>query len=244
MKANSFIAWRGPSRLDGKPIMLIVTLNTANTGTGNMVQTHILRSDIAPVEAIKAGEDVSVCGACPLSGGGCYVNVGFAPLALYNAVQRGSIVQADDREMMRALKYRKLRCGSYGDPVAVPVHVWRKLLGWTEGHTGYTHQWRKPIALDYQDFLMASVETIRQARKANRAHWRTFRIKPADGEVIAGEILCPKSEENERPKTCSECMACDGSTRDKPGKVNVTITEHGGVVAMNSLRKMRALVGA
>jgi hypothetical protein len=66
-------AWRGPSPVDGAPIVLIITGLSAlpseqsdNRKTGPMVQTYILRQDMAPVAAMMAGMDRSICGDCPL----------------------------------------------------------------------------------------------------------------------------------------------------------------------------------
>lgn len=61
---RGFVAYRGPSRLDGAPIVLIVTLASLNTKTGAMAQAWVLRSDISPQEAIGDGRDRSVCGDC------------------------------------------------------------------------------------------------------------------------------------------------------------------------------------
>ena len=64
---NGYILYRGPSAIDGKPIMVIATgfANKSSNGkTGDMIQTWIIREDIAPNEAIKSGEDESICGQC------------------------------------------------------------------------------------------------------------------------------------------------------------------------------------
>ena len=73
------ILYDGASMLDGEPIVVIATLETSNRKTGEMVQTWIIRSDIAPTDAAKSGDDKSICGACPhrhYSKGACYVNLG------------------------------------------------------------------------------------------------------------------------------------------------------------------------
>ena len=66
-------AWRGPSPVDGAPIALILTglspldsEQSVNRKTGPMVQTYIVRRDMAPVMAMMSGADRSVCGDCPL----------------------------------------------------------------------------------------------------------------------------------------------------------------------------------
>lgn len=44
-KLHGFIAYQGPSQLDGKPVVLIVTRagRRSNRKTGALVQTYILR---------------------------------------------------------------------------------------------------------------------------------------------------------------------------------------------------------
>jgi len=65
---KSGIIYKGPSLLDGKPIVVIATFSNRNTKTGAVVQTYILRSDINPLEASKTGEDFSICGDCTMRG--------------------------------------------------------------------------------------------------------------------------------------------------------------------------------
>ena len=51
---KSGIIYKGPSLLDGKPIVVIATLSNRNSKTGNVVQTYILKSDTNPLEARQA----------------------------------------------------------------------------------------------------------------------------------------------------------------------------------------------
>ena len=67
-KMNKGIIYKGPSLLDGKPIVAIATYSDRNTKTGKVLQTYIIRSDISPLEASKTGEDFSICGDCKLRG--------------------------------------------------------------------------------------------------------------------------------------------------------------------------------
>ena len=65
------VLYNGPSSLDGELIVVIATgfrRSTANPKTGDMIQTWILRSDVAPFSAIHSGGDESICGSCPLRG--------------------------------------------------------------------------------------------------------------------------------------------------------------------------------
>ena len=57
-----FVFYDGPSLIDGAPIIGIAVLESSNAKTGNMVQTYILRADMAPLAAIASGDDVSTAG--------------------------------------------------------------------------------------------------------------------------------------------------------------------------------------
>ena len=95
---KSGIIYKGPSLIDGKPIVVIATYSNRNTKTGNVVQTYILCEDINPLEASKTGADASICGTCPLrgtpttdpsrkiaAGRRCYVNLGQGVLIVWRA---------------------------------------------------------------------------------------------------------------------------------------------------------------
>jgi hypothetical protein len=229
--SNGVILWQGPSQLDGKPIVAIATglaSKSTNVKTGAMVQTYILRSDMEPIEALKAGEDASICGSCPLRGDGtgkgraCYVNLGHGPLAVYRAFKRGvypTWAQAD----YPIAEGRAVRLGTYGDPAAVPIEVWNYALTDASGHTGYTHQWRAHPEL--KSLCMASVDTVRDMQEARAQGWRTFRV---DGTHVIGaqkgEVLCPASKEAGRKLTCEQCLACCGADGRKG---SIYIPAHG-----------------
>ena len=63
---SGVVLYEGPSRIDGAPVVAIacrIADASSNAKTGAMVQTFIMRQDIAPHEALKTGDDASVCGA-------------------------------------------------------------------------------------------------------------------------------------------------------------------------------------
>ena len=69
LRPTRIVAWRGPSAIDGTPVMLVLTglrRPSTNSKTGPMVQSWILREDMHPLEAVKTGADSSICGSCPL----------------------------------------------------------------------------------------------------------------------------------------------------------------------------------
>jgi len=222
------IIYNGPSLLDGKPIVVIATYSNRNTKTGKVVQTYILRSDINPLEASKTGQDFSICGSCPMrgevttdpkrkiaKGRKCYVNLGQGVLIVFKSYNRGVYKEGDPRTMGRD---RFVRVGTYGDPAAVPSHVWDELLAECETWTAYTHQkpWRPDIA-------MQSADSYDEAK----AHWaegrRTFRVIVDLGDIDkTNEALCPASKEAGRRVQCTACKLCKGSSLAK----SIAIVEH------------------
>ena len=59
-KPNGFILGHGRSLIDGMPIVVVATIKSRNTKTGDMVQTWILRQDMLPTDAVKTGADWSI----------------------------------------------------------------------------------------------------------------------------------------------------------------------------------------
>jgi hypothetical protein len=213
-KPQGVILYRGPSLLDGKPIVCIATglaRASKNDKTGRFIQTYILADGPErPTDAIKSGADESVCGDCPHRAGSCYVNAGRAPNAVFDGLRRGKYPAFHPERHLRLFQGRLLRLGAYGDPAAVPLEVWDSVTSVAKHWTGYTHQWRN-CPVGYSRYCMASVETPNQAREAWAAGWRTFRVRLADQPVESGEVICPASEEAGKHKTCADCRACSGT---------------------------------
>jgi hypothetical protein len=219
-KPAGYILYRGPSVLDGAPIVAIATMSTTNDKTGDMVQTWILRDDISPLDATKAGQDASVCGDCPhrhYLGGACYVTVFQAPLGIWKAYKRGKY-STNTEEFMSRIANRRVRFGAYGDPAAVPVTVWAPIANGCIGYTGYTHQVNH-IKFDSRilNYAMQSVDTAEQAIQAKG---RYFRVKLANDPVLPREVECLSDSIG---KSCADCLLCDGGTKGK----SVYITVHG-----------------
>ncbi|MBU4566983.1 MAG: hypothetical protein KKE29_19880 [Proteobacteria bacterium] len=221
--SKGFVLYQGASELDGAPVVLIATLKSNNRKTGNMVQTWILRSDMPPVEAVKNGCDASICGDCPLrgengQGRACYVNVGQAPGAVYRAYKAGKYNDNPTlNEIKGALEGRMLRIGAYGDPAAVPAAIWRDLTKWADGHTGYTHQWRK--AADLCGIVQASCDSKADAEQAEATGWQYFRVTRDASDKRPGELHCPADRLDK--VTCERCGLCNGNRH------NVIIPAHG-----------------
>jgi hypothetical protein len=229
---KGFVIYRGPSHLDGSPIVAIAITNSTNAKTGNMVQTYIIRADVLPTEAVKSGADAAICGDCkhrPSTGGACYVNVGQGPQSVYRAFLRGNYPDDDGYMVQTACSGRMVRLGTYGDPAAVPVEVWERILRNASGRTGYTHQWARIEGTDegarLLGLVMASVDNEGEAEQARALGLRYFRIRTAEQPVGKGEFVCPASEEAGKRKLCATCGACDGT--DRAGKASPVIIVHG-----------------
>jgi len=237
-KPSGYIIYRGASLLDGKPIVVVaITKESKNSKTGNMVQTYIMADNgLSPVESARILDDVSVCGDCKHRrgmGGSCYVNLGQGARSVMDGVMRGIYPEIwSSIEVMEsylaAVKGRKVRLGTYGDPAAVHAYVWGMALTDTAGHTGYTHQWASGKADHVKQWCMASADTPKETALAKMDGWRTFRVRQADGTPeFSHEMVCPASEEAGKRLTCSTCMACSGGIDSK--KASVTIIVHGSL---------------
>jgi len=223
-KPLGYIAYEGPSLIDGKPIVVIINridVNSKNDKTGAIVQSFIIRSDIDPVKALQTGDDASVCGNCehrPIlakkSGKPpCYVQVAKSVLSVYGAYLRGRYVKADPATIAKALEGKIVRIGTYGDGAAAPVQMWNQITRYAAGRRGYTHQWNEPgFDVDsWAPLVMASADTIDQAAKANLLGMRVFRVSQGV-DVQPGEAICPASAEAGRKSTCAKCTLCSGTS--------------------------------
>lgn len=211
---NGWVFYHGPSLLTGQPIVGIVSgirTPSENKGTGPMAQTHILYQDESPQIAIHTGNDESICGGCKLRGKECYVVVFQGPLMIWKEWQAGKYKMNPDPHLLRLASRRPVRMGSYGDPAAIPVSVWEKLLGYFPRHTGYTHQWRNKVGEPFNGLCQASCDNPEEAAEAQALGWKTFTIVPQDVEKPEGlGFHCTKQAI--AWKRCIDCLVCDGVT--------------------------------
>ena len=251
-KVNGVVLYRGPSQLDGSPIVVIATglakaSRNAKTG-GDLVQTWIIREDVSPTEAVNTGLDAAVCGGCKHRGRiedgrnvgrTCYVTVFQAPLSVYKAYQRGiypTVTPAEARELFAG---RGVRVGAYGDPVAAPYALWAEWLADAAFHTGYTHQWA--LFPEFAEIVMASCDTPAERAMAKVLGFRTFRVTAEDArqDRAEREVVCPASAEAGHKTACDACKACGGNAAK--AKADIVITVHG---VAGKVRDFKALVAA
>ena len=93
---NGLVIYDGPSMINSEPIIMIAVgfkSKSTNKKTGGMIQTYILLKNESPLDALKTGADVAICGGCihrpkvekvgqyieRSSKRSCYVQVGQAP---------------------------------------------------------------------------------------------------------------------------------------------------------------------
>jgi hypothetical protein len=244
--SNGVVLYEGPSMIDKKPIVVIATglkRGSGNAKTGGMIQTHILRADMDPIQALATGADVSICGGCrhrpketnvirhrkdgssylSYSGRSCYVNVSQAPLTVWRAWKRGAYPTVATSKLAELFDGRIVRLGSYGDPAAVPPVIWQCVVSRAEGYTGYTHQWKSARLREVTQWCQASADSEEEVQKARALGLGTFRVKSASDVRLPGEIVCPASAEAGKVATCETCRMCDGSAK----RLNVVIDAHG-----------------
>ena len=225
---SGFILYRGPSLLNGAPIVVVAITKSSNVKTGNMVQTYILADNgKSPVVNARELSDAAVCGECPHRrgmGGACYVNLGQGPRAVADGVVRG-IYPYSPEQAAKLSAGRMVRLGTYGDPAAAPAHIWTDLVAHAAGHTGYTHQWESGKAQHIMGLVMASADSEKARTAAKAMGYRTFRIRPAAAPIMAGEFVCPASSEAGYKKTCATCGACNGGENTR--KADAVIVVHG-----------------
>ncbi len=235
------IVYRGPSQLDGAPIVGVVTglgsRGSANTKTGSMAQLWILSDAMHPVEAVRRGADKAICGDCPLrpalaaqGAARCYVRKEQGPGAIWRTLQadRYPVRACDEVSDELSQAGRMIRLGAYGDPAALPIGVLEGLtrhVRWT----GYTHQWRGFPEL--RPFCMASVGSDAELREAIVAGWRAYRVRGPEEPLERGEIACPASAEMDHRTTCDACGLCNGKTGEGDRRRNIAIIDHGPTAA-------------
>ena len=224
-KPLGYIIYEGRSQIDGSPIVAII--NTIDAGsknekTGSLIQSFIIRSDIHPVDALRTGDDVSICGQCehrPIlakeSGAPpCYVNAGKSVAQVFGAYKRGRYQKVSPAEAGILIAGKKIRIGTYGDPYAISVAIWEDVTAHAEGWTGYTHQWkeRKFDHARWSRLVMASADNLDDALLANLHGMRAFRVSVGiDPQPL--ETTCPASTEGGKKTTCADCMLCAGTSK-------------------------------
>ena len=110
-RRRGIIIFRGPSPVDGAPILVALQRSSNNRKTGEVLQTYIIRADVSPVEALRDGRDRSACGSClhrPNKETGersCYVDLRSLQ-GVWNSVN-ASVIMRTDKRGRRVVSKRK-----------------------------------------------------------------------------------------------------------------------------------------
>ncbi len=221
-KFKGYVLQHGTSPINGCPFVVIMTMDSGNTKTGNMCQVWILTENIHPVDAVNLGADDTVCGGCPHRGiwdeelqklvdRSCYVNVGQAPAAVWKSYKRGIYGKLSDLNPSD-IEHRKIRWGAYGDPAMISPSLVALLNEHAAGHTGYTHQWTQPWAQWCKGVFQASCDSFAQYLDASAHGWKTFAVVAKGKQSFSGK-LCPATADNSQAQ-CITCSLCDGAKTD------------------------------
>lgn len=212
--------------------VVIATLDSENAKTGDMIQVWILSAREVPTDAVRSGADAAVCGNCKwrprnvaatmekhgLTGrAGCYVNVGQGPGSIWRTWRAGRYSQLAIEDYPAVFGGRKVRLGAYGDPAFIPPAIVRAIVDAAAGHTGYTHQWRYPVAAHLLGVCMASCGTMAEMSAALADGWGVFLTRPM-GTASAPGTECPYKNGVQ----CNARLACNGES----GRV-IWIAAHG-----------------
>ncbi len=235
------ILQRGVSRFDGKEFVVVASnldWKSKNKKTGPMVQLTILATEEVPHNWNSSLQDKStehtVCGDCPLSRGGCYVNLHASITSIWKKFKAGTYPALE----LAKLAGKAIRFGAWGEPSLIELPLMSKIASVAKNWTGYTHQWSKDWAQGYKAFLMASVESVESKSQANAKGWRTFRIVKSESAILPDEVLCPATTNRKIPVQCVTCGLCKGnSIRAK----NVAVVAHGGIGALKAFKKMEGM---
>lgn len=147
-----------------------------------------------------------------------------APLNIWRTYHKGNYPSVTAVEARALFAGKRVRLGAYGDPAAVPFHVWEEVLAETDARAGYTHQWRSaPVA--FARFIMASCDSETDYVDAKALGYRTFRVRTADESLHKREIVCPASKEAGVKTNCAACIACGGN--GAKARVDIAIVAHG-----------------
>lgn len=193
----------------------IVTTDSDNLKTGNMLQIWIMSRLVHPVESRRTGHDGTLqCAGCPhASNNGCYVSP-LPLMSMWRALQKGSYshLQMGSPEWNNFFRGASVRFGAYGNPSILPLEMIENIAGLSVSHTGYFHDWDlmpTPLAKAYGRFLMASCEP-HNVSYAQNLGLRTFTVV---SEVPTDKKLGIECLADTKGMQCIDCGLCDGTAR-------------------------------
>lgn len=210
------------SLYNGEDMYVAINYESKNEKTGNVYQLQFIPVNMFTDNGFDKTTDDAVCpDTCIFKLKEiCYVILGLAPSAVVKSIKAGNYQEKINYQM---LAKKPLRIGAYGDCTSLPYEFIEKIVKASKrGWLNYTHGWQN-CDERFANIAMASCETIADKQLANAKGYRTFRVRPVDGEILADEILCPNEKNNFI--TCEMCMKCNGTWGKS--KKNIVVTIHG-----------------
>lgn len=221
-------------------IPIAVVARSSNAKTGNIPTVWVGRNLQQSRES---------CDGCPLlASGDCYAQYGspsFAIASVARAAKRARSWRKYTIERAisdRHPEARFVRFTALGDAARADRAQVKHAIATTRAAklavVGYTHFWRHRYAEWLRGSLMASVQSVGEAREANARGWRAAIVMPRDtvgtlrnddGSVFAVECPAIAAARHGKVFTCNDCAStkrgalCDAS-RDLP---NVYFADHG-----------------
>ncbi len=247
-KHNSYVLYRGPSMLNGEPIVVIATglkKPSDNDKTGPMAQVWIFTDNgISPSWNFRLALDKAVCGTVQCVHrllGTCYVDLPKSADSPFGKLLRGTHGVYTTPEIFRGYE---VRFGAYGDPAAMPLSLIEEIAAVSRRWTGYTHQWSDPRVQPYRKYLQASCDLSMDRRYAKRLGWFTYRVEflgddptadPALDAELPKEVMCPgqkggKLDADGEAIQCMTCLLCHGDSEgvhEKQNRCDVLVRAHG-----------------
>ena len=244
---NGVVLWMGPSEVDGKTIVMVATCivrPSDNEKTGPMIQIYMLLVDTPPSEAVKTGDDISVCGDCParrVNYGSCYL-VPHYMNNIYRAFHGGKYPDGGPEDLLKSRW--SVRHGAWGNPSSVPFEANEELFSALQkagrNWTAYEHNW-KHCDQPLKKWCMASCDTLDEAIEAKAMGWRPFAvILPEEKEAAKEQGLIPCPFELHNPKTpqCEKCNVCDGA-KENDKRPGISVLVHGAKFKVRNYKRMR-----
>ena len=160
-------------------------------------------------EGMKKGKATKL--AKEKAGARCYVNLIHGAGSVSKSKTHKTVDPSDVGTLLKINKLDVVRFGGYGNPSNMESA--KDIIdSLPEGisHLGYISpdQWAKRD--DLAGYFQASVDNVKQWKKAQNKGFSTFRLRQLGEPLQEGEKVCPASYEAGKATNCSKCKGCDG----------------------------------
>ncbi len=186
---TGYTIYKGPSRINGKEIIAVLTVNSSNKKTGDMSELRIIEVD---ADTSTLPKDT---------------------ITVWKTYQNGDYPLVDAKDF-RIFQDFPIMFSAYGDPYAIPEQILFELYTVASKVTSYTHQWERPDAASLKTFSMAVVNNLVDYNRALAAGWRTYRVKQSNEALQKNEMLCSYESSQVQCKDCNLCSGNQSATKN------------------------------